>query len=179
MVCRRPVNDRSWRLGDIIQQKLDRGLSAQRIYQDLVSEGGFSGSYSSVKRFVQRLGAKTPLPFRRMECAPGEQVQVDLGTGMWISEGGRKRRCHVRRVTLSYSRKSYSEMVRRQTAEVFMRCLENAFRYFGGVPTTVVPDNLKAAVIKADWFDPELNPKLAALARHYGTTILPTKPASP
>jgi hypothetical protein len=70
-------------------------------------------------------------------------------------------------------------MVHRQTAEVFLRCLENAFRHFGGVPTTVVPDNLKAAVIKADWFDPELNPKLAAFARHYGTTILPTKPAVP
>jgi hypothetical protein len=111
-----------------------------------------------------------------MECSPGEEAQVDLGTGMWLREGGRRRRVHVLRVTLSHSRKSYSEMVRRQTTEAFIRCLENAFRHFGGVPATIVPDNLKAAVIQADWFDPELNPKLAAFARHYGTTILPAKP---
>ena len=36
--------------------------------------------------------------------------------------------------------------------------LENAFAHFGGVPKTLVPDNLKAAVIKADWYDPDLNP---------------------
>ncbi len=64
-------------------------------------------------------------------------------------------------------------------AESFIRCLENAFRHFGGVPQTVVIDNLKAGVIKADWFDPELNPKLEEFARHYGTGILPIKPTTP
>jgi len=58
---------------DLIDQKLDAGLSAQRVWQDLVAEDGFTGSYSSVKRFVRRLGANTPLPFRRMECAPGQK----------------------------------------------------------------------------------------------------------
>jgi hypothetical protein len=80
---------------------------------------------------------------------------------------------------LSHSRKGYSEAVRRQTTESFLRCLENAFRDFGGVPGTVVIDNLKAGVLQADWYDPELNPKLEEFARHYGTVILPTKPAMP
>jgi hypothetical protein len=80
---------------------------------------------------------------------------------------------------LSHSRKGYSEAVWRQTAESFLRCLENAFRHFGGVTVTVVIDNLKAGVIQADWYDPELNPKLEEFARHYGTVILPTKPAMP
>jgi hypothetical protein len=43
----------------------------------------------------------------------------------------------------------------------------------------VVIDNLKAGVIQADWFDPQINPKLEEFARHYGTVILPTKPATP
>ena len=43
----------------------------------------------------------------------------------------------------------------------------------------MVIDNLKAGVIRADWFDPELNPKLEEFARHYGTAILPTRPAMP
>jgi hypothetical protein len=80
---------------------------------------------------------------------------------------------------LSHSRKGYSEAVWRQTSESFIRCLENAFRHFGGVTATVVIDNLKAGVIQADWFDPELNPKLEEFARHYGTVILPTRPATP
>ncbi len=70
-------------------------------------------------------------------------------------------------------------MVWRQTTESFIRCLENAFRYFGGVPKTLVIDNLRAAVTRADWFDPELNAKVAEFCRHYGTAMLPTRPAMP
>ena len=80
---------------------------------------------------------------------------------------------------LSHSRKAYSEAVFRQTTDDFIRCIENAFRHFGGVPRTRVPDNLKAAVIRADGFDPDLNPKIQAFAVHYGTAILPTKPRTP
>lgn len=61
-----------------IQASLDRGLTAQRIFQDLRAESAFAGSYASVKRFVRSLTAATPLPFRRMECAPGEEAQVDF-----------------------------------------------------------------------------------------------------
>ena len=49
-----------------IKAGLDARLSAQRIYQDLVSEQKFAGSYDSVKRFVRQLEAAHPLPFRRM-----------------------------------------------------------------------------------------------------------------
>jgi hypothetical protein len=47
------------------------------------------------------------------------------------------------------------------------------------VPKTLVIDNLKAAVINADWYDPELNPKIQAFAEHYGTVVLPTRPYTP
>lgn len=90
-----------------------------------------------------------------------------------------RKRPHLFRLVLSHSRKAYSEVVWRQTSENFIRCLENAFRHFGGVPQTVVTDNLKAAVIKADWFDPELNAKVEEFGRHYGTVLLPTRPAMP
>lgn len=163
-----------------IEAAVTAGLSAQRIYQDLVAGHGFTGSYDSVKRFVRKLQARIEPPFRRMECAPGLEVQVDFGLGAWVvDEAGKRRRPHLFRLVLSCSRKAYSEVVWRQTSESFLRCLENAFRHFGGVPATVVIDNLKAGVIRADWFDPELNPKLEEFARHYGTAILPTKPVMP
>ena len=57
---------------------LERGLSARRIYQDLVSEHAFSAKYHSVRRFVARLVRKTDLPMRRMEVEPGAEAQIDL-----------------------------------------------------------------------------------------------------
>lgn len=164
-----------------IMAGLAQGLSGRRIHQDLVAEHGFSGAYNTVKRYLGRLTAADPLPFRRMEMHPAEEMQVDFGVGAWVQEPGTKKRKRpwVFRAVLSYSRKAYSEVVWRQDTETFLRCIENAFRYFGGVVAKVVPDNLKAAVLHADWFDPELNPKLAEFARHYGTVIVPTKPATP
>src|SRR3989475_11684163 len=112
-----------------------------------------------------------------MECAPGQELQVDLGLGAWVIENGKRRRPHLFRSVLSCSRKGYSEAVWRQTTESFIRCLENAFRHFGGGTRTVVIDHLRAAVSRADWFDPELNPKVVSFCEHYGTVILPCKPA--
>ena len=63
---------------DVISAKLDAGLSAKRIFQDLVMEHGFVGGYDSVKRFLRRINNKVPLPFRRMECDPGSEAQMDL-----------------------------------------------------------------------------------------------------
>jgi transposase len=162
-----------------IEVGLQSGLTAQRIHQDLVHDHGFTGSYQSVKRYVRRWSAAQDLPFRRMECAPGEEMQVDFGQGAWVIEEGKRRRPHLFRAVLSYSRKGYSEVVWRQDTETFVRCLEGAFRFFGGATKTVVPDNLKAAVIQADWFEPELNPKIQSFAAHYGTVIMPTKPVTP
>ena len=106
----------------VILQKLEAGLTAQRIYQDLVGEHGFTGKYHSVRRFVRRLGQSRSLPFRRLECPPGEEAQVDFGTGIPIVQpDGKRRRTHVFRIVLSHSRKGYSEAVYRQTTEEFIR----------------------------------------------------------
>jgi transposase len=163
-----------------IKEKYGHGLSGQRIWQDLKADHAFSGSAQSVRRFLRHLKQTDELPDRVMHSAPGEELQVDFGRGAPVVQAsGRKKRPHLFRAVLCHSRTGYSEVVWRQDTETFLRCLENAFRHFGGVPEKVVPDNLKAAVIKADWYDPEINPKLRSFARHYGTVILPTKPYTP
>ncbi len=163
-----------------IEQGVRAGLTAQRIFQDLRADHGFTGAYDSVKRYVRRLTAVGPERVERIECQPGEEAQVDFGLGAPILEaGGRRRRSRVFRIVLSHSRKGCSEAVLRQDAESFIRCLENAFRHFGGVPRTLVLGNLRAAVSRADWYEPELSPKFAAFCRHYGTVALPTRPRHP
>ncbi|MGN6370705.1 MAG: IS21 family transposase [Phycisphaerae bacterium] len=165
-----------------IEEKIAQGLSGRRIYQDLVQEHGDDGapSYDSIKRFLRHLRRETPVPFRRMESPPGQEAQIDFGSGATVvGADGKRRRTHVFRVVLSHSRKGYSQAVFHQTTEDFIACLENAFHHFGGVPKTLVIDNLRAAVKQPDWYDPELVPRLEAFCRHYGTVILPTRSYTP
>jgi transposase len=163
-----------------ITEKLDTGLSLQRIWQDLVEEYGYGASYESVKRFVRTLA-----PRRRavgvFHCAPGTEAQVDFfrgaptldaGTGEW-------RRPWVFRMTLGHSRHGYEEAVWDQKLETFLRLHERAFRDFGGVPRVVRHDNLKAAVVRACFYDPDSHDVYLALAVHWGFTSLPTQPRTP
>jgi transposase len=134
---------------DTLIAGLEQGLSAQRIWQDLRIDG-FAGAYDSFKRFVRHLSRTNPPPFRRMECEPGAEAQIDFGQGaLVVQPDGKRKRPHAFRIVLSHSRKAYSEVVWRQSTEGFIRCIENAFWHFGGVPRTLVIDNLKAAVSKA------------------------------
>ncbi|CAN0428631.1 unnamed protein product [Discosporangium mesarthrocarpum] len=163
-----------------IEAKLELGLDAKRIRQDLLADHAFEGSYNSVQRFVRDLKQTAPKRVWRMEVEPGEEMQIDYGTMMLIEgEDGRLKRAQLLRITLSHSRRSYSEAMPRQDCESFIRALENAFRHFGGVPLRLCPDNLKAAVSKADWHDPEVNPKLLSFASRYGVAIMPTRPYTP
>jgi transposase len=163
-----------------IAEKLDAGLSLQRIWQDLVEEYGYGASYESVKRFV-----RTIAPTRRavgvFHCAPGAEGQVDFfrgaptldaGTGEW-------RRPWVFRMTLGHSRHGYEEAVWDQKLETFLRLHERAFRDLAGVPLVIRHDNLKAAVVRACFFDPDSHEVYLAFARHWGFTPLPTQPRTP
>ena len=68
----------------VIESAVQAGLSAQRIYQDLICDHGFTGGYHSVQRFVRQLLKTQPVPFVRMEVEPGMEAQVDFGQGAWV-----------------------------------------------------------------------------------------------
>ena len=143
-------------------------------------EHAFTGAYESVKRFLAGLRAAAPVPVHRVEAQPGEEMQVDFGLGApVVGEAGKGRRTWVFRSVLSHSRKGYSESVFHQDTETFLRVIENSLRHYGGVPLILNLDNLKAAVIKPDWVDPELNPKIVAFCQHYGLHLLPCRPRTP
>jgi transposase len=65
-----------------------------------------------------------------------------------IQDGNKNRRSWLFKMTLSFSRHSYEELVFRQDFETFVHCHENAFKSFGGVPETIKLDNLKSGVLK-------------------------------
>jgi transposase len=164
---------------EIIHRKLYRGQHARSIYQDLVDEEHFSGSYDSVKRYIRKVTHRTPVLYARMETPPGEEAQVDFGEGAPVLVNGKYRKPWLFVMTLSHSRKSYQECVWKQDVETFIHCHENAFTFFGGVTRMVKHDNLKSAVLKAHLYESELNPTYLAFADHCGFIPIPCKVRTP
>jgi transposase len=115
---------------ELIVSKLDRGLSAQRVWQDLRTEHGIEVSYDSVKRFARRV-ANAPSGGSNARPAPKRSSTSARERRSWDQKGSR-RRASIFRIALSHSRKGYTEATCRQTTDDLIRCLENAFHKFGG-----------------------------------------------
>ncbi len=166
---------------DVIERALVRGLTAQRIWQDLRADHCFSHEYASVKRFVRLLKKRRPEVAGVMEHPPGKEAQVDFfkGPPTLHPVEGVWRRPWILRVTLSCSRHGYEEAMWTQDRVHFLRAIEHAFHDFGGVPEVVRHDNLKAAVVRACLYDPDLSEVYAAFASHWGFVPLPARPRHP
>lgn len=80
---------------------------------------------------------------------------------------------------LGASQYTYVEACESQKKEDFIRCIENALWFYGGVPRALVTDNLKAAVTKSSRYEPKINEAFSGFADYYETTILPTRAYRP
>jgi len=147
----------------------------------LLKEHGYEGSYTSLRRFVNRLEPKEPEAFTRVETAPSEEAQVDFGYVGEIYDEQQKqmRRAWIFVMTLSWSRHLYVEIVFDQKVETWCACHIRAFEFFGGTVKRVVLDNLKAGIVKAVLYDPEPQRAYRELAEHYGFSISPCRPRTP
>jgi transposase len=152
------------------------------IWQDLVDGHGFAGRYASVKRFVHKLrGSSAPEARVVIETAPGEEAQVDYGTGPMVRDpdSGKYRRTRLFVLTLGHSRKSVRLLVFRSSSRVWAELHEKAFRRLGGVTRVVVLDNLREGVITPDIYDATLNPLYRDVLKHYGAVALPCRVRDP
>jgi len=166
---------------EIVQRLLDQGVEMTAIWQRLQDDHSYTGSYSSVRRYVHRLRPSEPEAVVRVHTAPGEEVQVDFGSAgkLYDPSSGRVRTAYVFVATLCYSRHQYAELVFDQKIPTWIGLHRRAFESWGGVPKRVVPDNLKAAVSKVLVHDPVLGEAYRSMAQHYGFVISPTRPRSP
>jgi hypothetical protein len=116
---------------ELIELSLARGRNGKAIWQDLVSDHGFAGGYQAVKRFVRTLrGPQRPEPAGIILTAPGEEAQVDYGSGPMVREpqSGKYRRTRLFVLTLGYSRKSVRLLAWRSSARTWAELHEKAFR---------------------------------------------------
>ena len=161
---------------------LSRGRNAVAIYQNLVEEYGFTSSYQSVQRFVRKLrGTQTPEARVVIVSAPGQEAQVDYGTGPMVRdpETGKYRRTRLFVLTLGCSRKAVRLLTFRSSARIWAELHERAFRRLGGATRIVVLDNLREGVVVPDIYDPALNPLYRDVLAHYGVVALPCRIQDP
>lgn len=153
---------------------IEQGLSAVRMHEELLSQGVKAG-YTTVKTYVAKVKGNENI-FIRIHTLPGEEAQVDFGyVGYTHDDEGKRRKTWVFNMRLSYSRLDYYEKVYDQKVETFILCHIHAFDYFGGVIKTVKIDNLKAAILEANFYEPVYQKLYEQFAQHYGFHSIPCR----
>ncbi|MEA1939717.1 MAG: IS21 family transposase [Candidatus Caldatribacteriota bacterium] len=156
---------------------LEDNLSGVRIHEKM-QENGIKVGYSTVKDYICKIKRRDNI-FIRMHTLPGEEAQVDFGYVGYTLYKGKKRKTWVFNMRLSYSRLDYYEVVYDQRVETFIRCHINAFRYFGGIPQYIKIDNLKSAILQANFYEPIYQELYKNFASHYGFHPLPCRVRRP
>jgi transposase len=167
---------------ELIEAALLQGRNAISIWQELVDRHGFSGAYASVKRYVRKLrGKQSPEARVIIQTAPGEESQVDYGSGPMVRDAhtGRYRRTRLFVLTLGFSRKCVRVITLQSSTRTWAELHEQAFRRLGGATKVVVLDNLKEGVLAPDIYDPALNPLYRDVLAHYGAVALPCRIHNP
>lgn len=121
-------------------------------------------------------------PSMVLEHKPAEKLFIDFA-GKKLSyvdkQTGGLIGCQVFVACLPYSDYSFAMAVHSQSTVDFLYALTCCLQALGGVPQALVPDNLKAAVVKSNRYEPAINKALEDFANHYGTTVVPARAKRP
>lgn len=147
-------------------------------YRDGHPDGyGYSRFCDLFREFERRLS-----PVMRQHHAAGDKVFVDYSgkkIGIVDPETGVVRDAEIFVAVLGASNYTYAEASWTQTLPDWIGAHVRLFRFLGGVPRLVVPDNLKSGVHKASFYDPEINRSYGMMVAHYGVGVLPARPRKP
>jgi transposase len=158
-----------------------RGVTRQLLWKEYRSDHPEGYSYS---QFCEHLGRhlRTDHAVMHFQHQPGEQLQadfagdklgyVDRSTGEWIP-------CETLVCVMRFSHYLYAEALRSQKQEELIKGLGNALQFLGGVPESILFDNTRSAVTRANRYEPTFTEAMDYLAAHYGTTILAARVRKP
>lgn len=157
------------------------GVTLTLLHQEYLEQHPGGYQYTQFCEYFRRWCAKRDLPMRQ-EHRAGEKFFVDYSghRPFYINPAtGEVVAAELFVGVLGASNYTFAEATRTQTSPEFIGSHVRAFAYLGGVPAVVVPDQLKSGVTRANRYEPGIQRTYAEMARHYGTCILPARPAKP
>lgn len=165
-----------------IERELKRtGVTRQLLWKDYIKEFPDGYKYTQFCNYFN-LWQQRGNPTMHRNHKVGDKLFVDFA-GKKLSyvdtETGEDVDVEVFVAVLGASQLTYIEAILSQQKEDFVKACENTLHYIGGVPSAIVPDNLKAAVIKSHRYEPTLNQTFESFAQHYDTCILPARAYKP
>lgn len=169
-------------LAEVVTELSRKGVTLELLYRELVAKGKMPCSYSTFCRRIKHYEKVTNVVLRR-HYAPGEYWFVDYaGVTVPIWNAARTEVIFQAQIfvgTLGASGKIFCEATQSQKIAHFIGSHVRGFEFYGGVPLLVVPDNLKSAVVKSNYHEPELTRAYQELGEHYGLTALPARVNKP
>lgn len=163
---------------DLVQTTLAEHprLRSTRLFE-MVQARGFAGSVRQVRRYVRTVRpAARAEAYLRLVTLPGEQGQVDWGNFGKIRVGHAERTLSCFVLVLSSSRAVYARFALDQAMESFLRGHLEAFAALGGVPRSLLYDNLKSVVLERVGDHIRFHPRVLELAGHYHFAPKPCAP---
>jgi len=169
------------RMGYITGQLKIKGVTKHLLWEEYRKEQPLGYGYSQFCWHIQQY-QKASKSSAVLEHLPADKLYIDFAgkTLYYIDkETGECIHCQVFVACLPYSDYSFVMAVESQKTEDFVIVLQRCLQWLGGVPKALVPDNLKAAVIKSSKYESGINQVLEDMANHYGTTVVPARAAKP
>jgi transposase len=161
-----------------VRLEVSRGVQLNVLARE---HAGQTISYVQFWRQFRKTYPELPTVTMRLTHVPGEKCFFDYSEGIDIicRETGEVESTSLMCGVMAMSSYTYGEFTFTQKREDLTRSMESAFRYFGGVTPYVTVDNQKAAVDRAHWYDPDVNPTFVDFANHWGFAVVPARPFRP
>jgi len=157
------------------------GVNKRLLWEEYRQQNPDGYGYSQFCYHIQQQKVASK-PSMVLEHKPAEKLFIDFAgkkPHYLDKTTGEVVECQMFVACLPYSDYSFAMVVPSQSTEDFLHALSCCLQDLGGVPQALVPDNLKAAVIKANRYEPDINRVLEDFANHYGTTVVPARAKRP
>jgi transposase len=168
--------------GYISHELTRKNVTLELLWEEYLEADPVNGYCRSQYCHLYRAWQKRqPRSMRQIHKAGEKGFSDFAGTTVPIINGltGEIHEAQIFVMALGASSYTYSCAVMSQKLPDWIKAHQQAFEFFGGVPSVVVPDNLKSAVTTADRYEPELNPTFQEFGQHFGCVIIPARPYKP
>ncbi len=154
-----------------------KGVTLSLLWQEYRAQCPEGYGYSSFCNLYRKWRGKLEVSMRQSH-KPGEKLFVDYAGQrplVYNALTGEAKKVSIFVAALGVSQLIYAEATEDEKLPSWMKSHQNAFDFYGGVTEVLVPDNLKSAVTKPCFYDPDINRSYKELADHYGTVVLPAR----